>query len=43
MAIQKVREYFRQLGMEDKIMEFEVSSASALQKHYLSWFMNDVY
>ncbi len=28
MAIQKVKEYFRQFGMEDKIMEFEVSSAT---------------
>lgn len=28
MAIQKVREYFRQFGMENKIMEFEVSSAT---------------
>ena len=28
MAIDKVREYFRQFGLEDKIMEFEVSSAT---------------
>lgn len=28
MAIEKVREYFRQFGIEDKIMEFEVSSAT---------------
>ena len=28
MAIEKVREYFRNLGMEDKIMEFDVSSAT---------------
>lgn len=28
MAIEKVREYFRQLNMEDKILEFEVSSAT---------------
>lgn len=28
MAIQKVREYFRQFGMEDRVMEFEVSSAT---------------
>lgn len=28
MAIEKVREYFRQFGMEDKIMEFDVSSAT---------------
>ena len=27
MAIDKVREYFRGLGIEDRIMEFEVSSA----------------
>lgn len=28
MAIDKVREYFRQLGLEDKILEFDVSSAT---------------
>lgn len=28
MAIEKVREYFRQYGMEDRILEFEVSSAT---------------
>ena len=28
MAIDKVRAYFRQYDMEDKIMEFEVSSAT---------------
>lgn len=28
MAIEKVREYFRELGMEDRIMEFPVSSAT---------------
>ena len=28
MAIEKVREYFRTLGIEDRIMEFEVSSAT---------------
>ena len=28
MAIEKVREYFSQYGMEDKILEFEVSSAT---------------
>ncbi|HAN41941.1 MAG TPA: EBSC protein [Sphaerochaeta sp.] len=28
MAIEKVREYFRAFGMEDRIMEFEVSSAT---------------
>ena len=28
MAIDKVRAYFRQYNMEDKIMEFEVSSAT---------------
>ena len=27
MAIDKVREYFRQFGLEDKILEFDVSSA----------------
>ena len=28
MAIERVRDYFRQFGMEDKIMEFVVSSAT---------------
>jgi prolyl-tRNA editing enzyme YbaK/EbsC (Cys-tRNA(Pro) deacylase) len=28
MAIEKVREYFKQWGMEDKILEFDVSSAT---------------
>ena len=28
MAIEKVREYFRQFGMEDQIMEFDTSSAT---------------
>ncbi len=28
MAIEKVRDYFKQFGMEDKIMEFDVSSAT---------------
>ena len=28
MAIEKVREYFKQFGMDDKILEFEVSSAT---------------
>ena len=28
MAIEKVREYFKQFGIEDKILEFEVSSAT---------------
>lgn len=28
MAIEKVKEYFRQFGMEDKILEFPVSSAT---------------
>lgn len=28
MAIEKVKEYFRQYGMEDRIQEFEVSSAT---------------
>ena len=28
MAIEKVREYFRKLGIEDRIMEFDVSSAT---------------
>lgn len=28
MAIEKVREYFRGLGIEDRIMEFDVSSAT---------------
>lgn len=28
MAIEKVREYFRQIGIEDRIREFDVSSAT---------------
>ena len=28
MAIEKVKEYFRTLGMEDRVMEFDVSSAT---------------
>ena len=28
MAIDKVKEYFRQFGMEERVMEFEVSSAT---------------
>jgi prolyl-tRNA editing enzyme YbaK/EbsC (Cys-tRNA(Pro) deacylase) len=28
MAIERVREYFKQFGMEDKILEFDVSSAT---------------
>ena len=28
MAIEKVREYFREYGIEDRIMEFDVSSAT---------------
>ena len=28
MAIEKVREYFKQYGIEDRIMEFDVSSAT---------------
>ena len=28
MSIEKVRAYFRQLGMEERVMEFEVSSAT---------------
>ncbi|MCQ2551483.1 MAG: YbaK/EbsC family protein [Clostridia bacterium] len=28
MAIEKVREYFKQYGLEDKILEFDVSSAT---------------
>jgi len=28
MAIDRVKEYFRQFGMEDRILEFEVSSAT---------------
>lgn len=28
MAIEKVREYFRQFGMEERILEFDVSSAT---------------
>ena len=28
MAIEKVKEYFKQFGMEDRIQEFDVSSAT---------------
>lgn len=28
MAIEKVKEYFKQFGMEDKVLEFDVSSAT---------------
>lgn len=28
MSIERVREYFRQYGMEEKIMEFSTSSAT---------------
>ncbi len=28
MSVQSVREYFKKFGMEDKVMEFEVSSAT---------------
>ena len=28
MAIDKVREYFKEFGIEDKILEFDVSSAT---------------
>jgi hypothetical protein len=28
MAIERVKEYFRKFGMEERIMEFEVSSAT---------------
>ena len=28
MAIEKVREYFKSFGIEDRIMEFDVSSAT---------------
>ena len=28
MAIEKVREYFRRFGMEERVLEFEVSSAT---------------
>ena len=28
MAIEKVREYFRPLGLENRILEFDVSSAT---------------
>ena len=28
MSIEKVREYFRELGIEDRIREFDVSSAT---------------
>ena len=29
MAIEKVREYFKEFGIENRIQEFEVSSASS--------------
>ena len=28
MAIEKVREYFKEIGIEDRILEFDVSSAT---------------
>lgn len=28
MSVERVKEYFRQFGMEDRIMEFEISSAT---------------
>ena len=28
MSIQRVKEYFRGLGMEDRVLEFDVSSAT---------------
>ena len=35
MAIEKVREYFKQFGIEDRIMEFDVSSATVELAAYL--------
>ena len=31
MSIQKVRDYFKQFGIEDRIREFDVSSATVEQ------------
>ena len=31
MAIEKVREYFKKMGIENRIMEFEVSSATVME------------
>ena len=28
MSVEKVREYFKKMGIENKVMEFEVSSAT---------------
>jgi alcohol dehydrogenase YqhD (iron-dependent ADH family) len=28
MAIEKVKEYFKQYGMEERVLEFDVSSAT---------------
>ena len=35
MAIEKVREYFKQYGMEDRILEMEQSSARWSWQHWL--------
>ena len=38
MAIDKVREYFRGLGIEDRIMEFDVSSATVELAAQADWY-----
>ena len=49
MAIDKVKEYFKPLHMEEHILEFDVSSATvelaaeALQKQCLSWLENNLF
>ena len=35
MAIEQVREYFRKAGIEERIQEFEVSSATAVSYTHL--------
>jgi alcohol dehydrogenase YqhD (iron-dependent ADH family) len=54
MAIDKVKEYFKPLHMEDHILEFDVSSATVelaaealhcegMQKQCLSWLENNLF
>ena len=38
MSIQKVREYFKQFGIEDRIREFDVSSATVDNSRYKAQF-----
>ncbi|MBO4410359.1 MAG: hypothetical protein J5775_06370 [Spirochaetales bacterium] len=41
MAIDRVREYFRSFGMEDRIMEFDVSSANLdMAKEFMRFLVN---